>query len=69
MAQLIRYKTYSIVTDNKDYDVLQGKHLAACGIAGESEDAMQCAKRLVDSDFNTFMLTEIRKLPASKTKV
>jgi hypothetical protein len=64
--QLTRYKSYSIYTQGKDYNIVQGKHILACGLVNESEDALGCAKRMIDANFETFILSEIRKLPPTK---
>jgi hypothetical protein len=51
---------------NQDYDIVQGKHVLAVGIATEGENALERAKLLVDADFVTHALLEIRKLPPTK---
>jgi hypothetical protein len=66
MSTQTRYKNYNIVVDNRDYDVCQGKHVLAVGIASEGEDALSRAKLLIDAEFNTHALLEIRKLPPTK---
>ena len=66
MPTQTRYKNYSIVVENRDYDVVQGKHVLAIGISTEEENPLERAKLLIDADFNTHALLEIRKLPPTK---
>ena len=61
-----RYKNCNIVVENRDYEILQGKHILAVGIAAEAENPLERAKLLVDADFITHALLEIRKLPPTK---
>ena len=61
-----RYKNCSIIVDKRDYDIVQGKHVLAVGIAEEGENPLERAKLLVDANFITHALLEIRKLPPTK---
>ena len=66
MSTQTRYKNHNIVVENRDYDVVQGKHILAVGIAAEGENPLERAKLLIDAEFNTHALLEIRKLPPTK---
>jgi hypothetical protein len=66
MSTQTRYKNCSIIVENQDYDIVQGKHVLAVGIASASENPLERAKLLVDADFITHALLEVRKLPPTK---
>lgn len=66
MTTTTRYKNCNILVNERDYDILQGKHILAVGTAAEAENPLERAKLLVDADFLTHALLEIRKLPPTK---
>lgn len=66
MNKLVRYKNHNIFIDGRNYDVLQGKHVLAVGFVNETEDALGRAKQIIDADFISTTLLEIRKLPPTK---
>jgi hypothetical protein len=66
MITQTRYKNHNIVVENKDYEIVQGKHVLAVGIATEEENPLERAKLLIDADFITHALLEIRRLPPTK---
>ncbi len=66
MTTNTRYKNHTIVVENRDYDILQGKHILATGIAAEEDNPLERAKLLIDAEFVTHALLEIRKLPPTK---
>lgn len=66
MSQLTRYKNHSVFVDGKNYDIVQTNHTLAVGFANQDEDPLVCAKRLIDAEFTTFALLEIRKLQPTK---
>jgi hypothetical protein len=63
MAQLIRYKSYNILVDGRYWDVLSGRQIVALGF---DDFPLDRAKAIVDANFETYALAEIRKLPATK---
>lgn len=67
MSTLTRYKNYNIFVDeSRNYDITQSQHTLAAGFAGIDENPLEQAKNLIDRDFLTNALIEIRKLPATK---
>ena len=66
MNTTTRYKNCNIVVNNRDYDVVQGRHILAVGTTAEGENPLERAKLLVDAEFITHALLEIRKLPPTK---
>lgn len=63
MSRVVRYKGHNIFVTGNDFDVVLGKQTLAVGI---NDYPLERAKQLIDGQFETDLLAEIRKLPPTK---
>lgn len=66
---ITRYKRHDIIIDDKNnFFVQQGNHILAAGYS-LNDSPLEQAKNLIDAEFATPLLAEIRKLTPTKREL